>query len=73
MLISFPRVFLQGEGTIISFAVWEKAAAYSSLDYDPVDGRFFLLYERGDGNNPYESGIAVAEFDLSWLIGSGNA
>lgn len=49
--------------------VWEGAAAYSSLDYDPVSGHFFLLYERGDANDPYESGIAAAQFDLGWLMG----
>ncbi len=61
--------FDDGETWAVTKMVWENAAAYSSLDYDPVSGRFFLLYERGDGDNPYESGIAVAEFDLDWLLG----
>ena len=60
--------FNDGETWTLTRQVWEKAAAYSSLDYDPVSGHFFLLYERGDGKNPYESGIAAAEFDLAWLL-----
>lgn len=60
--------FDDGETWSLTKTVWEKASAYSSLDYDPVSGHFFLLYERGDGDNPYESGIALAEFDLAWLL-----
>lgn len=47
--------------------LWEKACAYSSLDYSAASGRFCLLYERGD-TGPYEHGIAVMEFDLQWLL-----
>jgi len=65
--------FDEGVTWSVTRTVWEKAAAYSSLDYDPVSGHFFLLYERGNGTNPYESGIAVSEFDLGWLLGCGNA
>lgn len=61
--------FDEGKTWSLTRTVWEKAAAYSSLDYDPVSGHFFLLYERGEGENPYESGISAAEFDLEWLIG----
>ena len=64
--------FDEGETWPVTKTVWDRAAAYSSLDYDPVSGHFFLLYERGDNSDPYESGIAAAEFDLGWLIGSGD-
>ena len=47
--------------------VWAKGAAYSSIAYNPVDGLFYLMYERGE-ENPYGHGIAVAEFDLEWLL-----
>ena len=49
--------------------VFEGGSAYSSLDYDPVSKHFFLLYEKGTSSkDPYEFGIAAAEFDLSWLL-----
>lgn len=61
--------FDEGKTWSLTRTVWPKATAYSSLDYDPVSGHFHLLYERGEGTNPYESGVAAAEFDLEWLIG----
>ena len=47
--------------------VRKEPSAYSSLDFDPSSQRFFLLYEQGI-NNPYDLGIAAAEFDLEWLL-----
>jgi len=49
--------------------IWAGGSAYSSLDYDPVSRHFFLLYEKGEtAENPYQYGLAVAEFDLQWLL-----
>lgn len=51
--------------------VYDGPSAYSSLDYDKNTGHFFLMYELGNpekGNGPYNEGIAVAEFDLEWLL-----
>ena len=51
--------------------IFDGPAAYSSLDYDKKSGHFFLLYEKGDpqkGSKPYTEGLAVAEFDLEWLL-----
>lgn len=42
-------------------------AAYSSLCFSPVDGHFYLLYEKGE-KNCYSDGVAVAEFDLERLL-----
>lgn len=47
---------------------WKDACAYSSLAFSAAEQRFFLLYERGD-KDPYGHGIAIAEFDLEWLLG----
>lgn len=48
--------------------VWAGGSAYSSLDYDPVSRHFFLLYEKGtSAADPYEFGVAAAEFDWDWL------
>jgi len=41
--------------------------AYSSLSYNAVEKRFYLLYEKGV-NDPYDIGIAAAVFDLEWLL-----
>ena len=59
--------FDSGETWSKTKLIWEKACAYSSLDYSKTDGHFYLLYERGD-ENPYGHGIAVREFDLEWLL-----
>lgn len=59
--------FDSGETWSKTKLIWEKACAYSSLDYSKADGHFYLLYERGD-ENPYGHGIAVREFDLEWLL-----
>ena len=48
--------------------VHAAAAGYSSLAYNEKDGRFYLLYENGDDQDPYENGISVAEFDTEWLL-----
>lgn len=55
--------------------IYDGPSAYSSLDYDPVSGHFFLLYEKGDPSeetnprqSPYTLGLAVAEFDMEWLL-----
>ena len=51
--------------------IFDGAAAYSSLDFDPQLGRFYLLFERGEEHterHPYAKGITVAEFDLAWLL-----
>lgn len=42
-------------------------AAYSSLCFSPANQRFYLLYEKGE-KNCYSDGVAVAEFDLEWLL-----
>ncbi len=59
--------FDSGETWAKTKLIWETACAYSSLAYSPVDGHFYLLYERGE-KDPYEHGIAVREFDLAWLL-----
>jgi sialidase-1 len=59
--------FDSGDTWVKTKLIWEKACAYSSLDYSKADGHFYLLYERGD-ENPYGDGIAVREFDLEWLL-----
>ena len=43
--------------------------AYSSLAYNALEKRFYLLYEKGV-NDPYDIGIASACFDLEWLLAS---
>lgn len=48
--------------------IWQADCAYTSLDYSAADGHFYLLYERGEGGDPYAHGLAVLEFDLSWLL-----
>lgn len=47
--------------------LWPGACAYSSLDFSAAEQRFALLYERGE-ETPYQHGVAVAEFDLEWLL-----
>ncbi len=47
--------------------VWENQSAYSSLDFSEKDGRFHLIYEKGE-TNPYSCGISAVEFDLEWLL-----
>ena len=59
--------FDSGETWAKTKLIWEKACAYSSLDYSKADGHFYLLYERGE-TDPYGDGIAVREFDLEWLL-----
>ena len=48
--------------------IWKADCAYTSLDYSQADGHFYLLYERGEGGDPYGHGLAVLEFDLEWLL-----
>ena len=59
--------FDDGDTWVKTKTIWKDACAYSSLAYSPVDGHFYLLYERGD-EDPYGHGIAVREFDLEWLL-----
>ena len=47
--------------------IWNKMAAYSSLEYSVAEQKFYLLYEKGE-QNPYEFGLDVLEFDLEWLL-----
>lgn len=42
-------------------------AAYSGLDFSPVDRHFHLIYEKGEVK-PCDLGIAAAEFDVEWLL-----
>lgn len=42
-------------------------AAYSSLYYNPITQKIGILYEYGY-SHPYDRGIAVEQFDLTWLI-----
>lgn len=63
--------FDSGEHFQEAKVVYEGPSAYSSLDYDKNTGHFFLMYELGNpekGKGPYNEGIAVAEFDLEWLL-----
>lgn len=52
--------------------IFGGSCAYSSLEFNPQDKHFYLLYERGrdmqDGS-PYGAGLYVAEFDAEWLLG----
>ena len=41
--------------------------AYSSLAFSKAEQRFVLLYECGE-NDPYDTGIVFASFDLEWLL-----
>ena len=59
--------FDAGESFREARVIYEGPSAYSSLDYDPVSGHFFLLYENGE-RNPYDRGLTVAEFDVAWLL-----
>ena len=59
--------FDAGESFREARVIYEGPSAYSSLDYDPVSGHFFLLYENGE-RNPYDRGLTVAEFDVEWLL-----
>ena len=56
-----------GNSWTIEKTIRKGPSAYSSLDFDHVSQRFFLLYELGV-NNEYDLGIAVTEFDLEWLL-----
>jgi len=47
--------------------IYDGACAYSSLDFNEADQKFYLLYEKGI-SSPYEHGIAAAEFDLEWIL-----
>lgn len=47
--------------------IWKGPCAYSSLAFSEKEQRFFLMYEKGE-KRPYESGVAIAEFDLEWLL-----
>lgn len=63
--------FDSGESFCEARVIYEGPAAYSSLDYDPISGHFYLLYEKGDEetkSNPYSKGVCVAEFDMEWLL-----
>ncbi len=54
--------------------VWKNGCAYSSLAYDKLSNRFFLLYEKGEtSKNAYEYGISLVEFDLGWVTCRGSA
>ena len=67
--ISVCVSFDGGKNWAFSKTVWVDEGAYSSLDYSKADGKFYLLYEKGLTNgDPYEQGIAMAEFDLEFLI-----
>jgi len=59
--VSFDR----GETWPVKRLVYEGPSAYSSLAAGP-DGTIYLLFERGK-NKLYES-IAVARFNLPWLV-----
>ena len=48
--------------------IWKDDCAYTSLEYAKADGHFYLLYERGEGGDPYGHGVAMLEFDLEWLL-----
>lgn len=48
--------------------ICESECAYSSLAFSPVEQRFFLMYEKGSGGDPYRQGIAMLTFDLAWLL-----
>ena len=43
--------------------------AYSSLAFSRKEQLFYLLYELGE-NDPYDSGINCAAFDMEWLLSS---
>ncbi len=47
--------------------VYSGFSAYSSLAYNPVTDTFFLMYEGDDDGNGYGY-IAVAEFNLEWIL-----
>ncbi len=47
--------------------IWQGGGGYSSLDFNPLDQKFHLMYECA-GKIPHTCGIALAEFDLEWLM-----
>ena len=47
--------------------IYEGPCAYSSLAFSKADQCFYLMYEKGT-ETPYDKGIAVAAFDLEWLM-----
>lgn len=67
--------FDNGKTWVGTKLVWAGSAAYSSMTYDPQSHHFFLLYERGPNGQecrPHDDGIALAEFDLEWLLSKEN-
>ncbi len=63
--------FDSGERFREARVIFDGPSAYSSLDYDPNTGHFYLLYEKGDaakGTSPYTEGLCLAEFDVEWLL-----
>lgn len=63
-----------GETWQITKQIDRDPSSYSSLVFNPVDQHFHLMYEKGDPNEtdwniaPVAKGIAIAEFDLEWLL-----
>lgn len=47
--------------------IWQGGGGYSSLDFNPHDQKFHLMYECA-GKIPHTCGITLAEFDLEWLM-----
>lgn len=60
--------FDEGKTWKVAKTFYEGACAYSSLDFSREDKHFYLAYEKGV-EKPYTLGIAMAEFDLEWLLG----
>ncbi len=57
--------FDEGATYVKSKSVWAGPASYSSIDFNAVDQRFYLMYEiYGSRGN----GIMLTEFDLEWLM-----
>lgn len=59
--------FDSGKTWVKTRQIWPGKCAYSSLTFCPQDQQFHLLYEKGV-NDPYDSGVAAAAFDLAWLL-----
>jgi len=59
--------FDDGASWCHSKCIWPGDAGYSSLEWNPVDQRFHLMYERCE-HNPNRIGIMLAEFDMEWLM-----
>lgn len=63
--------FDAGKSWSFAKSVCEGPCAYSSLVFEPISQRFYLIYERGKDaieKNPYSAGICAAEFDIEWLM-----